>query len=561
MKLNLIPSFLAVVFAFTSTGVFAKSSYEKFPAPKKGGTFNDVIVANPTTLNPLIATSVDDMTISGYFYMGLMGRDMQTYEDLPGLAQKVEVSQNKKEYTFTLYKNAKWSDGTPVTSDDVEFTFNKIMDTKVDAAALRSFYDGVTFQKIDQLKFKFIVPVPKYNSLSSLTTFVPVQKKQFEKEADFNKSKENLRPIGNGPYKLKAISRDQYVTLEKDQNWWAKDFPENKPTANFDLIQMKIIPDQALSYENFMRGNIDTMNFLADQYATQVKKVDQDKFGSKPDTGKSVWAGEFKSDGSMPAYSLRLNLKNSILSSHKVRIALAHLIDYQAVTERGYYNTVYQSVSPFGSRTDNTPTELKTGAKTFKLDPKKAAAILKEDGWADTNQDGLLDKVLSGKLTPLKLEVKLATINTSGMRSVQIFKETFKKAGIELTIRGMDIPALFKDVDDRNFEIVFMGWGGGSIYPDPKQIWHSDSIDHGGSNMVSYSNPKVDRLIEKANLEFDKKKRSKILQEINREIYNDVPYIFLVERGSIYQGFNSKVKSPIWSQRYSTSVTKDLFHF
>lgn len=561
MKLNLKSGLISVIFALSGNPVLAKTSFDHLPVPKKGGTFNDVTIANPMTLNPIIANSIDDVTLTGYFFMSLMGRDMQTYEDIPGLAEKVEVSKDKKEYTYTLFKNAKWSDGTPVTSDDVEFTLNKIMDTKVDAAATRSFMGGVTFQKIDALKFKFIVAVPKYNSLSALNTFVPVQKKQFEKEADFNKSKENLRPIGNSAYKLKAISRDQHVTIERDLNWWAKDFKENKAQANFDLIQFKIIPDQALSYENFMRGSIDTMNFLADQYATQVKGVDKDKFGDKPDSGKNLWAKEFKSDGSMPWYSLRLNLKNPILSSLNVRKALAYLVDYNAVIERGYFNTVYQSISPFGSRTDNTPPELKSGAKTFKLDPKKAASLLKEDGWADTDQDGLLDKVINGKKMPLKLEVKLAAMNTSGMKAVQIFKESFKKSGIELSIRALDVPALFKDIDERNFELIFMGWGGGNIHPDPKQIWHSESIAHGGSNMVGYSNPKVDQLIEKANLEFDRKKRAKMLQEIAREIYNDVPYIFLVERGSIFQGFNSKVKSPIWSQRYSTAVTKEFFHF
>ena len=68
-------------------------------------------------------------------------------------------------------------------------------------------------------------------------------------------------------------------------------------------------------------------------------------------------------------------------------------------------------------------------------------------------------------------------------------------------------------------------------------------------------------MINEANLEFDKKKRAKLLQGINRELYNDLPYIFLVERGYILQGLNSKLKSPVWNQRYGITVAKDLFHF
>ncbi len=543
------------------TEVQAKSSYSGLPVPKKGGTFVDTIDITPVTLNPLLVTNLGDRAVSGYFYMSLMTRDGQTYEDLPALAEKVEVSKDKKEYTFTLNKNAKWSDGTPVTSDDVEFTFNKAMDPKVEAAAFRSFMGGVSFKKIDSLKFKFMVEVPKYNSLSFLTTFAPVQKKQFEKESDFNKSRENLHPIGNGAYKLKTISRDQFVTLERDPNWWAKDLPDYRAQENFDVIQMKIIADPALRYENLLKGNIDTLNFMADQFATQVEGVDKEKFGKSPKEGKNLWANKFPSDGSMPWYGLGLNQKNPILSSLKVRQALAFLIDYDAVTERVYFKTVYQSVSPFGSRTDNVPSDLKSGAKKYKLDPKKAAALLQEDGWADGNKDGTLDKMINGKNMPLKLEVKLYSSNAAAMKAVQIFKETFKKAGIDLILRPMDGTALYKDFDDKNFDMVYMGWGGGSIYPDPRQLWHTDSIANGGSNTVSYSNPKVDKMINEANLEFDKKKRAKLLQGINRELYHDLPYIFLVERGYILQGFNSKLKSPIWNQRYGISVAKDLFHF
>jgi peptide/nickel transport system substrate-binding protein/microcin C transport system substrate-binding protein len=552
---------LALVFFFSSSHSYAKSSYESFPIPKKGGTFNDELLMTPVTLNPILGTNMADSAVSSYFYMSLMTIDRQTYKDLPGLAEKVEVSKDKKEYTFTLNKNAKWSDGSPVTSEDIEYTFNKMMDPKVEAASLRSYFGGTTFKKVDALKFKFIVTVPKYNSLNVVTTFAPVQKKQFENEADFNKSKQNLKPIGNGPYKLKAISRDQLVSLEKDQNWWAKELPDYRPQFNHDLIQFKIMPDAALRYETLLKGGLDTLSLTSDQFTTQVKGSDKDKFGDRAGSGKNYWADRFPSDGPMSWFGLALNQKNQILSSIKVRQALAQLIDYQAMIDRAFFKTVEQSVSPFGSRTDNTSPELKSGAAKYKLDQKKAMALLKEDGWNDTDQNGLLDKVIDGKKVQFKVEVKLASAGPAGMKTVQIFKETFKKSGIELSIRAMDSSAFFKDFEDKNFEMALMGWGGGDIHPDPRQNWHSSSIANGGSNTVSYASAKVDQLIDKANLEFDHKKRAKLLQEINRELYKDLPYIFLVERGFVLQAISSKVKSPVWIQRYSTSIAKELFYF
>jgi len=560
MKNSVFLALLAGFVALTISSANAKSSYDQFPAVKKGGTFTDAINLTPTTLNPVLITNIDDREVSGWLFMSLIGTDPQTYNDLPGLAQKVEVSKNKKEYTFSLNPKAKWSDGTPVTSDDVVFTFEKIMDPKVNAATIRSFLSGVTIEKIDNLKFKFKVDQPKFDTKDFLGSIQPIQKKQFEHVSDFNQAKENLYPIGDAAYVLKKISRDQFVTLERDPKWWAKDLPEYKATENFDTVQLKIIQDNALRYESFVKGNLDTVTFSLDQFGVQVKGVDKDKFGTGPKSGKPIWAKALKSDGSLPWYGIGLNLKKPIFASVKTRQALAYLIDYQTIIKNLYFGLVSQAVSPFGSRTDNVSPKLKNLSKAYKYDMKKAMALLKEDGWADTDRDNVLDKQIDGRRVPFRFTFKVASMNQVGVKFGQFYKEALKKSGIDMTVRAMDITALYQDFDDKNFEAVLMGWGGGSIFPNPRQLWATSSID-GGSNKVGYSNPKVDALIEKANLEFNRKKRTKMLQQINDILYSDLPYIFLYERDSILQGFNSKLKSPRWSARYSTSAEKDLFHY
>lgn len=544
----------------SATDTWAKTSYDKLPVPKKGGMFTSAVLITPTMLNPMLITNMDDREVAGYLFTNLQGTDPETYESIPGLAEKVEISKDKKEFTYTLYKTAKWNDGTPVTSDDVVFTFNKIMDPKINAATIRGFLAGVTIEKIDELKFKFKVEQPKFDTQDYLSSLTPIQKKQFENESDFNRSKENLRPVGNGPYKLKQISRDQFVTLEKDQNWWAKDFVQNKPTANFDTVQLKIIQDNSLRYENFMKGNIDTMNFMLDQYGVQVMGSDKDKFGTGPNSGKPIWAKALPSDGSLPWYGMGLNLKKPMFAGVKTRQALAYLVDYNTIIKNLYFGLVTQAVSPFGSRTNNVSADLKDKSKAYRFDLKKANELLKADGWADTDGDSILDKQIDGKRVPFKFTFMVASVNQVGLKFGQFYKETLKKAGIAMEVRSVDGAAMYKDFDDKNFEAALMGWGGGSIYPNPRQLWATSSID-GGSNKVSYSNPKVDALIEKANVEFDRKKRSKMLQEINAAIYEDLPYIFLYERSAILQGFNSKLKSPRWSAKYSVHVESDLFFY
>jgi ABC-type transport system substrate-binding protein len=542
-----------------SSAAFAKNSYEKFPAVTKGGTFSVGISITPSTLNPLLVNSVDDREVSNWLFMSLIGTDAETYETFPALAEKVDISKNKKEYTYTLNAKAKWNDGSPITSDDVEFTFQKIMDPKVQAATLRGLYEGVTFQKIDALHFKFKVEQPKFNSEEALDGFQTLQKKQFEKESDFNRTAENLHPMGDTAYQFKSLSRDQMVVLERNPNWWAKDLPQFKATSNFDVIQFKILQDPALRYENYIKGNLDALSLTGDQFVTQVRGVDKDRVGDSATSGKAVWAKEFPTDGALPWFGVALNLKNPILSSLKVRQALAYLIDYQTVATKAFFGTVEQCVSPFGSRSPNVPPELKDEKNRYHYDQKKAAELLKQDGWADTDGDNFLDKVIDGKKTKFTLNLKINTGSQAASATVQLMKEDFKKAGIDLVLIQMDPTALYKDFEDRNFEITLMGWGGGGIHPDPKQNWATSSID-GGSNKGGYSNPKVDALIEKADLEFNEKKRQKIMQEINRTLYAELPYIFLVERKFVIEGLNSRLKSPVWIQRYSTDLNQDLFH-
>ncbi|MBS1958833.1 MAG: hypothetical protein JST80_05100 [Bdellovibrionales bacterium] len=554
--------FIAAILLFTSSLVLAKepvTAYSKLPVPKKGGTLYVVSSSNPTTLNPLLDTNMVDRQINSWLFMSLMSIDPDTYELIPGLAEKMEVSKDKKEYTFTLFKDAKWSDGTPVTSDDIVFTFEKLMDPKVEAAPLRGYFSGVTLEKIDAQKVKFKIDAPRFNTRDFIASFTPIQKKEFEHETDFNRSKENLKPTGNTAYKFKSFSRDQSVILERDPNWWASKQPDNRALYNFDTIHFRIIPDPTLSYERLLKGEIDVMEVNTDVYHTQILGVDKDKVGTKANSGKAVWANKFTSDGAFPWFGLAMNYKSPLFTK-KTRHAIAYLIDYKAVIDKAFFGLPEKCLTPFGSNTENTDPSLRKKENQYSYDPKKAAALLKEDGWADTDGDNLLDKVIDGKKTKFSFVMKINGGSAPALNSAQILKESFKKAGIELEIRTEELAAYFKDVNDSNFEVIIAGFGGGSIFPDPKQIWHSDSAGGKGSNTVGYSNPKVDKLITKANLEFDRKKRAKLLQEIGKILYDDLPYVFLIEKHYSLEALNSRIQAPRWMFKYSSGVAKEVFH-
>src|SRR5262249_34117818 len=153
------------------------------------------------------------------------------------------VSADKKSYTYTLRDKITFSDGTPITTDDVKFTFDNIMDPKSDAAPTRAYWEGVKLEIKDKRTFTFTVPSPKFDTLRSFNYFNVQKKKQWEGESDSTKAKAVMAPIGTGPYKVTAFQRDQRVELERDKNWWGFQTPAFKNIWNADKIVYRIVTD------------------------------------------------------------------------------------------------------------------------------------------------------------------------------------------------------------------------------------------------------------------------------------------------------------------------------
>ncbi len=178
--------------------------------------------------------------------------------------------------------------------------------------------------------------------------------------------------------------------------------------------------------------------------------------------------------------------------------------------------------------------------KPILYDVQKATALFKEAGWVDTDGDQILDKVLNGKKTPMSFTIM--TANQEVMKYLTMFKEDAKKAGVDINLKVVEWNSFIKLLDERNFDALNLGWSGGNINLDPKQIWHSASATAGGSNFIGYKNPKVDKLIDEARLIMDKKKRTKVLQEVYETIAEDAPYLFMFYTSNSLYAHTKRVK-------------------
>lgn len=559
-------TFLCALFLFSPKSFPAASLYQKVPSfydalpeTPKGGTLrimSSQAMTDPKTLNPLLSIDANSSQYNGYLWLSLMQMDSDTLRFLPALATFYQVSKDKKRYVFTLNPNAKWQDGTPVTSIDFLYTYQQIQNPKVAAAVLRSYYHGISLSAPTKHTVVFHVEHPKFDTLFQLCGFLAIQKKQFEHTKDFNQDSGIMNPVGNGPYEFDRLDRGHRLILKRNKKWWGRALPHFRNRYNIDVLEFPIISDVHLRYEKFLQSQIDFMEFSEEQWRTRVQNLDKNKFGSGPAADKKIWG--LKVDNKSPkSYSyIGWNEKNPIFADKNTRKALGYLINYKRILNTVYYNLSRQCTSPFGTQTDNSDHSLKKEQLHFNR--KKAMQLLKSAGWKNRG-DHALSKIIHGKKTFFEFDFSIVSSSKTAAKIAQIVKEGFRKSGIIAHIQSLEWNTFLAQIEKRKFDAVTLGWTA-TLFPNARQIWHSKSRVRGGSNFIGYSNPKVDSLIAESNREFDIKKRNQIMKKINRIIYEDQPYTFLFEPKYALEGLSTKIKSHRWYSQYDGGADLSLFY-
>ena len=188
---------------------------EKAP---QGGTFLFNLGSEPTTLNPITSTDGYSRTVQGYVMDSLMDRNEETYSFEPALAEKFEISKDGKEYTFTLRTGALWSDGKPVTVEDVKFSFDVIFDDKYAAANLRPYYENIEKAEIiNPTTIKFTTKSKYFGNFDVVAGLTVVPKHVYGNAEEGKKKNKTI--VGSGPYVLKEYNQGQSIILERNKNW------------------------------------------------------------------------------------------------------------------------------------------------------------------------------------------------------------------------------------------------------------------------------------------------------------------------------------------------------
>lgn len=370
-----------------------------------------------------------------------------------------------------------FSDGSPLTSEDIKFTFESILDPKTGSPHRKTFesIDHIDTPDPDTLVFYLKKPYAPF--LFSLTMGIVSKKKGGE--------------TGSGPFQLQEWRPDEKLVLKANPHFY------DTPPKIKELV-IKIIPEDTIREMELQKGSIDFLeNALPPDFLPFLEK----------DAHFTV----VKTEGTTYAY-LGLNLQDPILSRQKVRQAMAYAINRETIIKE-----VLKGLGkPATGLLPPSHWAYEGDVAKYPFDPEKAKKLLDE---------ALLPLPANGE-PRFKLVYKTSQ-NDLSKRIGEVIQQQLKEVGIQMEIRTYEWGTFYSDIKSGNFQLYSLRWVGiqdPDIYYD---LFHSSSIPPLGANRGHYHNREVDQLVEEGRITLDPEKRKIIYQKIEKITAQELPYINL----------------------------------
>lgn len=457
--------------------------------------------ANPSRLNPILATDSSSSEIASFLFNGLVKYDKNNSTIIGDLSTSFYYEDDKT-LIFVLNQDVLWHDGVPFSSKDVVFTYKTLISSKISSPYSAGFRFVENVVAIDKYKVKVIYKEPYFKALETWMMGI-LPEHILKNEQNLMSSSFNTNPIGTGPYKLELLEHSKNIILAANDKYF-------KGRPKIDKISFHVIADPMTRFLMLKSGVLDIGSVEPMQYERQLTKTFFDKFNI------------YEKISSSYTY-LGLNLRLDKFKNPKVREALSLAIDRQEIIDILFFNHAKVCTGPFLPSSSAYNKNIKAPVQ----DLDRATELLKEAGYDEKN--------------PFIFEI--VTSNSSSIRpyAAEILQHQLKKVGVVVKLRVMEWQAFLNMVVfPHKFDAVLLGWGL-SPTPDPYMFWHSDNDKKGGFNLVGYKNAKMDKMIEESQSIIDRKKLSQIWREMFKMITDENPYLFLYIPNSITV-VNKKIK-------------------
>ncbi len=458
--------------------------------------------AEPKDLDPQTETGEPENNIMENLFEPLAERDPKTLESIPGAAESWTVSKDLKSWTFKLRKEAKWSNGEPVTAKDFVYAWHRLLNPATAAQYATMGYllkNGEKYNKkeitdptqvgvkaVDDftLQVELENPTPYFLQVIAYRPFFPVLKSVIEKHGRRWTRPENM--VTNGPFIVKEWKTNKVVSLVPNPHYW------DRKTIKLERVDFLPIEKQATEEKMFRKGEIDLLHELPN---------DRLEFWQK-DT-----SGVFRQFPFLSIYYYWINVKKAPLDNPKVRKALALGFDREQIVKyvtRGGQKPA-QAFTPPGAGDFHPKPTLPTNLSRL----AEAKKLLAEAGYPE------------GKGLP-SIQLLYNTSDNHKKIAEAIQQMWQKNLGVKIELLNQEWKVFLNSQSTHDFQISRAGWTGD--YNDPNtflDMFVSDSF----LNHANYSNPKYDELYKLAAKEIDKKKRLSYFQQMEDLILEELPVI------------------------------------
>jgi peptide/nickel transport system substrate-binding protein len=490
---------------------------QKMPGYAQGDTYIEGIT-KIEKITPLTVKDAYGSAVDGRVLESLLTRDPVTLKWQPLIAKSLPViSPDGLTFTFELRNDVTFSDGQPLTADDVVFTYNLIMNPIIDAPRLRAYYEKLkSVEKRGDYEVVFTFKEPYFQSEEFAGGMQILPQHFYSKytSEEYNKAPGLL--MGSGQYRMEdptGWAPGKQLQLVRNDRYWG-------PAAPFDKIVYKTFGEEIAKLTDFRNGDIDYPdNLFPEEYREMLK--DPALVARTQHFEYENWTGGYRYIG----WNEQRDGKPTRFADKRVRLAMTLLTDRERICKELNFGLATVVSGPFfGKNPQADPT-----IQPYPYDPERAKALLKDAGYADRDGTGVLRDSAGQPFTfPLVYPAGIPAYQ----QMVLFLKDAYAQAGITLEPNPLEWPIFSTKLKNRDFEAITLGWGTG-LESDIYQMFSSEQIKDGGDNAVSYSNPRLDDLMSQARRTLEVDARMNLWHQCHRILHEDQPYTFLMTRKSL----------------------------
>ena len=488
------------------------------PFARRGGTIRLNGSQPPKSFNAYIDNNTYSAMVFDLLYGKLLGMNARTSELEPALARRWAVSDDGREFTFVLDERATWSDGRPVTAEDVRWTFDAVMDPKSATGPWKSmlgFFDSPEVLDARTVRFRKKGESAKdWRDILNCSMFWILPKHAFAGR-DFDKL-DFVNAVVGGAYVISRAEPQVETELRRHGRWWCQDLPQCRGTMNFDRILIRYFTGNENAFEALKKRKIDL-------YPVYSARIYAQETGGAAFQHNWLLKRRVRNHAPIGFQGFAMNMRRPPFDDVRVRAAMAALLDRETMNRtmmncayfllNSYYADLYDEKHP-------CPNEMHA------YDPAKAARLLAEAGWTKDPADGKLKK--GGRPFAFTFLSRDATED----KFLALFDQELRAQGLAMSIVRKDFASWMRDMDEFAYDMTWASWGAGTV-KYPELAWAGAEADRRGSNNITgFKSAEVDRLIAAEKGMDDAAARLDAYRKIDALVAAEVPYVLLWQTDS-----------------------------